>query len=175
VMEELAGGQSLGTVDEMEIATDLHLRGALQGRPDDGLHRPGSEGRLDRHEGTALEMRTDAGNRRLQSLVRRIAGRRLDWSFDADRDDLCVRAVRWIEARVEFSFGNRRLDELVQSRLSTAKRAATGVYRFHLSRIDVDAHDVGAGRRDRGRERHAHVAEAAHRAPHGGAPAAAFG
>ena len=174
-MQELAGRQSLGTVDEMEIATDLHLRGALQGRPDDGLHRPGSEGRLDRHEGTALEMRTDAGNRRLQSLVRRIAGRRLDWSFDADRDDLCVRAVGWIEARVEFSFGNRRLDELVQSRLSTAKRAATGVDRFDLFRIDVDAHDVGAGRRDRGRERHANVAEADHRDLHGRAHDASFG
>src|SRR2546430_17410504 len=113
MVQELAGRQSLGTVDEMDIATDLHRRGALQRRPDDGLHRPGSEGRLDRHEGTALQMRTDAGNRLLQSLVRRIAGRRLDWGFDADRDVLCVRAIGWIEARVGFLFGNRLLYQLV--------------------------------------------------------------
>src|SRR5207247_9534927 len=102
-----------GTMNEVKVAPDRQLRGALQGRPDNGLHRAGSEGRLDRHECTALQMRTDAGNRRLQGLVRRIAGRRLDRSFDADRDDVGVRASGGIETRAGLSFGKRRLADLV--------------------------------------------------------------
>ena len=175
MVQELPGRETFGAVDEMHIAADFHLGRPFQGGSDHGLHRARGEGGLDRHECTALQMRTDAREGGLEGLVGRVVGGRFDRSLDTYRDDVRVRGLRGIKARAQAVLRDLLLEKTLKTRLVTPKRALTHVDRVDFPGVDVDAHDARARRGDRGRERHPDIAEADYADLHERAHVASFG
>src|SRR5439155_19726568 len=149
MMKELPRGETFGAVDEMHIAADFHLGRPLQGGSEHGLHRARRECGLDRHESTALEMRTDARKGCLEGFVGRVARGRFDRSLDTHRDDVRVRSIRGIKTCAQAVLRDLLLEKTLETWLVTPKRALTHVDRVDFPGVDVDAHDALARRGDR--------------------------
>src|SRR5712692_5143931 len=161
-MKELAAGQSLRAMDEMDLPSDFELRGALDRRPDDGLHRPRGQGRLDRHEGPLFQVPTEAREGGLEGLEGGIMGRRFDRGLDAHRHDVGAGDLGHVEGGSKVPLRRLSGHELREARFAPLEWTPPRIDRIDLPRVDVDPDDLGAGRGHRRGERDADVAQANH-------------
>src|SRR5437879_10133123 len=109
----------------MHIAADFHLGRPFQRGSHRGLHRARGEGRLDRYESTALQMRTDAREGRFEGLVGRVTGGRFDRSLDTHCHNVRVRGIRGIKTRAETALRDLFLEKTLKAGFLTPERAAT--------------------------------------------------
>src|SRR5437762_12222608 len=95
-------------------------------------------------------MRTGTREGGLEGLVGRVVGGRFDRSLDTHRDDVRVRGLRGIKARVQAVLRDLLLEKTLKTRLVTPKRALTHVDRANFPGVVADSHDARSLRGVRG-------------------------